>query len=129
MVNPDLTNEDTLLLKKTTWDDEIKELSYETEKPDHENVFKSPKVDGDYCKKKHRSFINKRKILSSSEFIVGSGSTTTTSTLSLLNPSVGIIGTSSSALLTSTAIFIENEYVSNLKIRYGKLRRSINVII
>ena len=34
--------------------------------------------------------------------------------------------TSSSALLTSTAILITNEYISKLKLRYTKLRNWIN---
>ena len=46
----------------------------------------------------------------------------------LLNPSIGVVLTSSSALLTSLAILITNEYISKLKIRYTKLRDWINVI-
>ena len=48
--------------------------------------------------------------------------------MGLINPSVGIVISSSTALLTSTAILITNEYISNLKIRYTKLRDWINVI-
>ena len=48
--------------------------------------------------------------------------------MSLLNPSIGIVLTSSTALLTSIAILITNEYISKLKIRYTKLRDWINVI-
>ena len=60
--------------------------------------------------------------------MVGSGSAIGTSTMSLINPSIGVVLTSSSALLTSIAILITNEYISKLKIRYTKLRDWINVI-
>ena len=48
--------------------------------------------------------------------------------MGLINPSVGIVISSSTALLTSIAILITNEYVSKLKIRCTKLRDWINVI-
>ena len=48
--------------------------------------------------------------------------------MGLINPGVGIIISSSTALLTSIAILITNEYISKLKIRYTKLRDSISVI-
>ena len=48
--------------------------------------------------------------------------------MSLKNPSNGIILTSSTALLTSFAILITNEYISKLKLRYTKLRDWINFI-
>ena len=60
--------------------------------------------------------------------MIGSGSTFSTSTLGLINPGAGIIISSSTALLTSRAILITNEYISKLKIRYTKLRDWINVI-
>ena len=40
----------------------------------------------------------------------------------LINPSIGIVLTRFSALLTSIAILITNENNSNLKLRYTKLR-------
>ena len=46
----------------------------------------------------------------------------------MINPSVGIVISSSTALLTSIAILITNEYISKLKIRYTKLKDWINVI-
>ena len=46
----------------------------------------------------------------------------------LINPGAGIIISSSTALLTSIAILITNDYISKLKIRYTKLRDWINVI-
>ena len=54
--------------------------------------------------------------------MIGSGSALSTSTLSLINPSIGIVLTSSTALWTSLAILITNECLSKLKLRYTKLR-------
>ena len=48
--------------------------------------------------------------------------------MGLINPGAGIIISSSTALLTSIAILITNEYISKLKRRYTKLRESINFI-
>ena len=45
--------------------------------------------------------------------------------MSLINPSIGIVLTSSTALLTSLAILITIEYISKLKLRYTKLRDRI----
>ena len=53
----------------------------------------------------------------------------TTSTMSLINPSIGIVLTSSTSLLKSIAIVITNEYMPNLQTRYTKLRDWNNVII
>ena len=73
--------------------------------------------------------MNKKKILLIiNEILVGCGSAIGTSMMSLINPSIGVVLTSSSALLTSLAILITNEYISKLKIRYTKLRDWINVI-
>ena len=60
--------------------------------------------------------------------MIGSGSAICTSTLGLINPSAGVIFSSSTALLTSIAISITNEYISKLEKRYTKLRDWINVI-
>ena len=62
------------------------------------------------------------------EIPVGGGSTISTLTTPLINPSIGIIASSSTAFLTRIAILITNEYISKLKIRYTKLRDWINVI-
>ena len=59
--------------------------------------------------------------------LLGLGSATSTSTMSLINPSIGIVLTSGTALLTSIAILITNEYISKLKIRNTKLGHWINV--
>ena len=70
----------------------------------------------------------KKVILSITEILVGSASAVGTSTTGLKIPGAGIIISSSTALLTSIAILITNEYISNLKIRFTKLRDWINVI-
>ena len=62
------------------------------------------------------------------EILIGSGSAIGSSAMSLINPGAGIIISSRTALLTSIAILITNEYISKLKIRYTKLRDWINVI-
>ena len=124
---PDLKN-DVELLKIKTRDQEIKELKYQSEKHDHENILKFLKVDNDYYKKKYNSLNKKKVLLIITEILVGSGSAVSTSAMSLINPSIGIVLTSSTALLTSLAILITNEYISKLKLRYTKLRDWINFI-
>ena len=124
---PDIKN-DPELLKIKIRDDEIKELKYQTEKHDYENILKLLKVDNDSYKKKYKSLNKKKVLLNITEILIGSGSAIGTSTMSLINPSIGVVLTSSSALLTSIAILITNEYISKLKIRYTKLRDWINVI-
>ena len=56
------------------------------------------------------------------EILVDSASTVGYSTMGLINPGAGIILSSSTALLTSIAILITNEYISKLKVGYTKLR-------
>ena len=51
------------------------------------------------------------------ENLVGSASTVGTSAMVLINPGAGITISSSTALPTSIAILITNEYLSKLKIR------------
>ena len=124
---PDLKNEPELLKIKTR-DDEIKNLKYQTEKHDHENILKSLKVDNEYYKKKYKSLNKKKVLLIITEILGGAGSAVGSSTMGLINPGAGIIISSSTALLTSIAILITNEYISKLKIKYTKLRDWINVI-
>ena len=124
---PDLKNEPEFLTTKTR-EDEIKNLKYETEKHDHENKLKSLKCNNEYYKKKYKSLNKKKILLIITEILVGAGSAVGTSSIALINPGVGIVISSSTALLTSIAILITNEYVSKLKIRYAKLRDWINVI-
>ena len=123
---PDLKNEPELL--KKTQSDEIKKLKYTPEKHDHENILKSLKSDNESYKKKYKSLNKKKVLLIITEILIGSGSAITSSTFSLINPSIGIPIASCSALLTSIAILITNEYISKLKIRYTELRDWINVI-
>ena len=56
---PDLKNEPEMLKIKTR-DDEIKNLKYQTEKHDHENILNSLKVDNQ-CYKKNIIISTKRK--------------------------------------------------------------------
>ena len=125
---PDLKNEPELLKRKKTRDDEIKNLKYQTEKHDHENILKSLKSDNEYYKKKYKSLNRKKILLIITEILVGSGSAIGSSAMSMINPGAGIVISSSAALITSIAILITNEYISKLKIRYTKLRDWINVI-
>ena len=122
---PNLNNEPELLKIKTR-DDETKNPKHQTEKHDHENILKSFKLDNEYYKKEHRSL--KKVLFNIRETLIGSGSATSTSTTSLKNLSIGIVLTSSSALLTSIAILVTIEYISKLKLRYTKLRDWINFI-
>ena len=123
---PNIINEPELLKIKTR-DDEIKNLKYQTEKHDHENILKSLKIDNEYYKKKYKSLNKKKILLIINEILVGSASAVGSSTMGLINPGTGIIISSSTALLTSVAILITNEYISKLKIRYSKLRDLNNV--
>ena len=125
-IYPDLKNEPELLKIKTK-DDQLKELQYKTEKHDHENILKSLKNDNEYYKKKYKSLNKKKILLIITEILIGSGSAIGSSAMSLINPGAGIIISSSTALLTSIAILITNEYISKLKIIYTKLRDWINV--
>ena len=94
-----------------TRDDEIKNLKYQTEKHDHEKIFKSLGIDNEYYKKKYSSLNKKKKMLIITEILVGSASTVETSTMGLINPGAVIIISSSTALLTSIAILITNEFM------------------
>ena len=62
------------------------------------------------------------------EILLGVASTKTTSTLFILNPSVGIIISTCTAMLTSIAVLITNKNISKLKTRYTKFKDWINVI-
>ena len=102
---------------KNPEDDEIKNLKYQTKRHDHENILKSPKIDNEYYKKKYKSLNKKKVLLTITEILIGSGSAISTSATSLINPSVGIVLTISTALLTSIAVLITNEYITKLKLR------------
>ena len=107
--NPNL-NKERALLKIKTRDDEYKILKCQTEKYDLKKFLKSLKIDNEYYEKKYRKLIKKEVFLSITEFLLGSGSAIKTSTMSLLNPSIGMLLTSSTAIITSFAILITNEY-------------------
>ena len=100
------------LLKIKTRDDEIKNLKYQTEKHNHEKILKSPKIDNEYWKKKYKNLNEKKTMLIITKILIGSGSVISTSTMSLINPSLGTELISSTALLTSLAILITIEYIS-----------------
>ena len=53
----------------------------------------------------------KRILLIITGILIGSNSAISSSTMSLINPGTGIIISSSTALLTSIAILITNEYI------------------
>ena len=126
MTYPSLKTDDVELLKIKTKDDQLKELQYRTEKHDFENILKSLKDINESYKKKYKSINKKKILLIISEFLIGSGSAISTSTMSLINPSIGIVLTSSTALLTSPAILITNGFLSKLNLRYTKLRDWMN---
>ena len=125
---PNLKTDDVELLKIKTKDDQLKELQYKTEKHDHENILKSLKNDNEYYKKKYKSLNKKKILLIITEILVGATSAVGSSSMALINPGADIVISSSTALLTSIAILITNEFISKLKIRYTKLRDWINVI-
>ena len=124
---PNLHNEPELLKIKCR-DEEIKNLKYQSEKHDFDNILKSLKNDKNYYDKKYKSLNKKKILLIITEILVGSGSVVGTSAMSLINPGAGIVISSSASLLTSIAILITNEYISKLKIRYTKIKDWINVI-
>ena len=109
---PDLKNEPELLRIKTK-DDQLKEVQYRQEKYDHENLLKSLKIDNEYYKKKYISLNKKKILLIITEILIGSASAVGSSTMGLIDPGAGIIISSSTALLTSIAILMTNEYISN----------------
>ena len=79
-------------------------------------------------KTKYKSLIKKKVLLIITENLIGGSSTLNSSTLSIINPSVGIVISYSAALLTFVAVLITNEYIIKLKLRYTKLRDCINFI-
>ena len=89
---------------------------------------KSLKNDNESYNKKYKSLNKKKILLIITEILVGSGSAIGTSTMSLINPSIGIVLTSSTALLTSLAPLITNEFISEIKLRYTELRDWIRFI-
>ena len=66
-------------------------MKYQTEKHDHENLLNSLKIDYDYYKKNYKSLNKKKLLLKITETLIGLGSAISTSTMSLINPSIGIV--------------------------------------
>ena len=116
------------LLKLKTKDAEIEDLNYRTDKHDHEKKLKSLKIDNEYYRKKHKNSNKKKILIIITEILVGSASAVGSSAMGLINPGAGINISISTALLTSIAILITNDYILKLKIRYTKLRDRITVI-
>ena len=75
-----------------------------------------------------RSINAKKTLIFIFEKFIAYASTINSSTLVMLNPSAGIMISSSTALLIPVAILITNEYISKTKIRYTKLPHWISVI-
>ena len=67
-------------------------------------------------------------VLFITEVLIGSASTISISKMGFIDPVAGSIFSSRTALLTSIAILITNEYISKLKIRFTKIRDWIIVI-
>ena len=63
----------------------------------------------------YKSLNKKKVLLYFTENLLGSASTVLSCTLPILNPNVGALISSGTALLTSIAILITNDYVSELK--------------
>ena len=96
MAYPSLNN-DPELLKIKTKDDQLKELQYRTEKHDYENILKSLKADNEKNKKIYKSINKKKILLIITEILVGTSSAVGSSTMGLINPTVGIVISSSTA--------------------------------
>ena len=124
---PNLKN-DPEFLKRKLKDDEIGDLRYKKEKHDHGNILKSHKIDIEIYKMKYKSLNKEKVFLNITAFLIGSFSTISSSALTLLNPSAGIIISSSTALITSIDILITNEHLSKLQIRCTEIRDWIKVI-
>ena len=109
--HPNSKNDPEVLKIKTKYV-ETQDLGHRSEKHDHESIWKSLKNENEFYKKKYKS-LNKRKVsLINTEILIGSASTISSSTMGLINPCAVVIISSSTALLTSIAILITNEYNS-----------------
>ena len=73
-----------------TKDDERKNLKYQTEKHDHENILKSLKIDNEYYKKKYKNWKKKKILLIITEILMRTGSAVGSSTMGLINTGTGI---------------------------------------
>ena len=100
------------LLRMKTKDGEIKNSKNKTEKHDHEILLKAAKIDNEYHRKKYKSLSKKKIFVFFTEMLLRSRSAVNTSTMSLINSSLGIVLTISTALPTSVATLITNEHIS-----------------
>ena len=66
-------------------------------------------------------------LLNITGILIGSASTISSLTMGLINPAADNIISSSTAILSSTAMLITNEYISKFKKTYTKLKNWINV--
>ena len=77
--------------------------------------------------KKYKSLSKKKILLIVVEILIDGGSAVGTSTMGLINPSVRKVLTSGTASLSSLAILMTKEYISEWTTRYTKLRDWNNV--
>ena len=96
-VYPNILNEPELLKIKTR-DEEFKNLKNQTVKHDNESILKSLKIDNQFYRRKYKSCNKKEIFMIVFEILIGSRSAISTSTMSLINPSIGIVLFSSTAL-------------------------------
>ena len=87
---PNLNSEPELHEIKTG-DDGIRKLKNHTEKHDHENMLKSLKIDNEFYKKKYKTLNKKKLLIIITEILFGSVSASSTSTMSITTPSIGIV--------------------------------------
>ena len=104
-----------------TQEDEVKDLKSRTEKHNHESILKSPEK-LNFFKTLYKRLFKKKVLLNITETLIGCASTLNSRKLAIMNLSAGFIITSTTALLTSFAILITNDYISKMKIRYTKLK-------
>ena len=77
---PNISNEPELLKIKTSYD-EIKNLKYQTEKHDYDNILKNLKADSEKYKKKYKILNKKKILLIVTEILIGGGSAIGISTM------------------------------------------------
>ena len=90
-----MNESETTLVKMKTRGDEKKNQKYRTEKHELENILKPLKLDNEYYKKKYKNVKKKKVFLIITKILLGSASTISSSTMSLINPGAGIFYSSS----------------------------------
>ena len=104
----------------------MRELQCKADRYHHEGISASPKIDNACHRRKYKNE-QKKVFLEFSENLFASSCTIVSSNLSVFNPTFVNPIASKSALITSTATWITNEYIFKLKIRYTTLGDWINV--